>query len=118
MDTLDTTKEWVAVINLNTKDENGYLQSELPYCEDKNYLIGTKVTVKAYVDVKDCCGKIVDSAKCKKEKQCKLKELKNIYDEHYVKDVDVTGTDYKVEFKNDFKRQKRRRLLDRHKGGC
>jgi hypothetical protein len=112
-------KAWVATVQLNTQSANGFLQSELPYCEDKNYLIGTKVTVKAYVDVKDCCGKIVDSAKCKKEKpQCKLKELKNIHDEHYVKDVDVTGTDYKVEFKNDFKRQKRRRLLDRHQGGC
>ena len=27
-------------MNLNTEDKNGYLQSELPYCEDRDYLIG------------------------------------------------------------------------------
>lgn len=111
-------KVWVATVQLNTQSANGFLQSELPYCEDKNYLIGTKVTVKAYVDVDGCCGKIVDSTKCIKEKQCKLKELKNIHDEHYVKDVDVTGTVYGVEFEKDFRRQKRRRLLNMRKGSC
>ena len=41
------------MVNLNTKDDNGYLQSELPYCKDRKYLIGAKVTVKAYVDDND-----------------------------------------------------------------
>ena len=42
MDVLGKKKEWVAVVNLNTKDKNGYLQSELPYCKVRNYLIGAK----------------------------------------------------------------------------
>merc|ERR1711871_769971 len=33
MDMLGKEKEWVAVVNLNTQDKNGYLQSELPFCE-------------------------------------------------------------------------------------
>ena len=49
MDTLGKEKEWVAVVNLNTQDDNGYLQSELPYCKDRNYLIGEKVEVKTLV---------------------------------------------------------------------
>ena len=55
MDTLGKEKEWVAVVHLNTEDKNGYLQSELKHCKSRNYLIGTKVTVKAYVDVDGCC---------------------------------------------------------------
>ena len=35
MDVLGEEKEWVAVVNLNTQDKNGYLQSELPFCEDR-----------------------------------------------------------------------------------
>merc|ERR1712167_177831 len=49
MDVLGNEKEWVAVVNLNTQDGNGYLQSELPFCEDRKYLIGAKVKVKAYI---------------------------------------------------------------------
>ena len=44
-------KEWAAVVKLNTKSENGYLKSELPYCKARDYLIGNKVKVKGYVDV-------------------------------------------------------------------
>ena len=57
MDTngLKGKKEWVAVVNLNTKSDDGYLQSELPYCKAKKYLIGANVQVKAYVDNNNCC---------------------------------------------------------------
>merc|ERR1712216_551488 len=64
MDTLGKEMEWVAVVNLNTKDENSYLQSELPHCEDRKYLIGAKVVVKAYVDDRNCCKTMKDSTKC------------------------------------------------------
>ena len=52
MDINGTRKEWVAVVNLNTKSEDGYLQSELPKCKLNNYLIGDTVNVKAYIDSK------------------------------------------------------------------
>ena len=54
MDVLGDKKEWVAVVNLNTQDKNGYLQSELQYCKDRNYLIGAKVEVKTYRDETNC----------------------------------------------------------------
>ena len=47
MDTLGKEKNGLRWSNLNTQDENGYLQSELPFCEDREYLIGAKVKVKA-----------------------------------------------------------------------
>merc|ERR1711871_852223 len=65
MDVLGKEKEWVAVVNLNTQDKNGYLQSELPYCESKPYLIGAKTIVKAYVDNGNDCNGLVDYEKCK-----------------------------------------------------
>ena len=51
MDTVDKgKKEWVAVVNLNSLDDNSYLQHELPRCMSSNYLIGTNINVKAYID--------------------------------------------------------------------
>eukprot|EP00501_MAST-03F_sp_TOSAG23-6_P001808 GSMAST32.ASY1.ANO1.1886.1 assembled CDS len=92
MDALGTEKEWVAVVNLNTKDDDGYLQSELPYCEERSYLIGTSVSVKAYVDSGNYCGK---------------------QDKHYSKEVVLMGTQYTVSSIS-----KRRRLLYSHQSGC
>ena len=87
-------KEWVAVVNLNTKAENGYLQSELPYCKVRDYLIGAKVEVKAYIDNDGCCDGLKDYAKCAGKPTCenKLTELKDQKDKHYSKDVVLTGT--------------------------
>ena len=42
-----------------TKSEDGYLQSELPKCKVKNYLIGN-VKVQAYVDSTNCCDGLRD----------------------------------------------------------
>ena len=79
MDTLGTEKEWVAVVNLNTKAENGYLQNELPYCEDRDYLIGSNVVVKAYIDNTRCCKHLKDVDKCKRKIGCEnvLSKLKD-----------------------------------------
>merc|ERR1712178_637019 len=88
MDTLGKKKEWVAVVNLNTQDKNGYLQSELPYCKDRNYLIGAKVEVKAYVDETNCCGNLKSYEDCKKVKvECKpnLKKFNDTRNKHYSK---------------------------------
>ena len=53
------------MVNLNTQDKNGYLQSELPRCEsEKRYLIGAKLEVKAYVDDDNCCLGEVNYQKC------------------------------------------------------
>ncbi len=136
MDTLGKKKEWVAVVNLNTQDKNGYLQSELPYCEEKTYLIGAKVNVKAYVDRTNYCGKIADYDTCKKKcltecragkrsifsrvcsKQCnkRMLQLKNRHNnKHYSKNVVVTGTQYTVKSSHV---SRKRRLLQYGRGGC
>ena len=117
MDTLGKEKEWVAVVNLNTKDENSYLQSELPYCKVKDYLIGAEVVVKAYIDNDGCCDGLRDFTKCKAKVGCKdkLTNLKDKSNKDFSKDVVLTGTQYVVTSSGD----KRRRLLqDRSKGDC
>jgi hypothetical protein len=115
IDALGTEKEWVAVVNLNTKDDDGYLQSELPYCKVRNYLIGSAVQVKAYVDSTLCCDGLKDYSKCMATSGCSqaLKPLKNRQDKHYSKEVVLLGTQYTV---NSISR--RRRLLTRRKAGC
>merc|ERR1712167_6495 len=70
MDTLGKEKEWVAVVNLNTQSKNGYLQSELRYCKAREYLIGAKVEVKAYIDDSNCCDDLKDYKQCKGKDTC------------------------------------------------
>ncbi len=116
MDALGTKKEWVAVVNLNTEDKNGYLQSELPRCEsEKRYLIGAKLTVKAYVDNENCCLGEVNYKKCIDGCENKLKKLKDKDHKHYSKDVKLTGTQYRVD---DSHGGRRRRLLQQGNDGC
>ena len=115
MDVLGEKKEWVAVVNLNTQDKNGYLQSELPFCEDRKYLIGSKVEVKAYVDESNCCKHVKGYKECEDLCGKKLKKLTYKRHNHYSKDVMVTGTQYSVD---DSPGSRRRRLLQRHRGGC
>ncbi len=114
MDTLGKEKEWVAVVNLNTQDKNSYLQSELPYCKAREYLIGAKVEVKAYIDDSNCCDDLKDYTKCKGKDTCKddkLTELKDNRDKHYSKDVILTGTHYEVT--NSIIVRRRRRMLQK-----
>eukprot|EP00943_MAST-04B_sp_MAST-4B-sp1_P008981 g8981.t1 len=115
MDTLGKKKEWVAVVNLNTLDKNGYLQSELPFCEDRKYLIGSKVEVKAYVDESNCCKHVKGYKECEELCGKKLKELIDKGNKHYSKDVVVTGTQYRLENSHV---SRRRRLFQEHQGGC
>jgi hypothetical protein len=112
MDTIGKEKEWVAVVNLNTQDKNGYLQSELPYCKLKPYLIGAEVQVKAYVDNDGCCDGWRDYNKCKEKDDGKCKP-KLIELKHFSKNVEVTGTDYNVKDVN-----RRRQLLQGRASGC
>jgi hypothetical protein len=35
----------------------------LPYCKDRDYLIGAKVVVKAYIDNDGCCENLKDFTK-------------------------------------------------------
>ena len=118
MDTLGNETEWVAVVNLNTQDDNGYLQSELPYCKRKQYLIGAKVKVKAYVDTTNCCNDYHDFTTCKTYDGCenKLTKLKDKHDKYYSKNVVLTGTQYDVKSSYDLGR--RRRLLNNNRKGC
>ena len=119
MDTLGKEKEWVAVVNLNTKDENSYLQSELPYCKDRKYLIGAKVQVKAYVDDDSCCNVIKDYNECQNTCEHKLTALKDKTNKHYSKDIVLTGTQYEVTSVSHVDVRRRRLLQDRRsKGDC
>ena len=114
MDVLGKEKEWVAVVNLNTQDKNGYLQSELPYCKVRKYLIGAKTVVKAYIDDDGCCDGLKDYKQCQSTcDEGKLIELKDNRKKHYSKEIVMTGTQYDV--KNSISR--RRRLLQNSGGG-
>ena len=124
---------WAAVVNLNTKDEDGYLQSELPECERKDYLIGAKVKVTAFIDEKNCCEGEPNYEKCMKlqeftrcangkpkcfepEKQLKcagkLKPLVMKEGKH-TKMIELIGTKYFVTSGN-----RRRRLLQSGQSSC
>jgi hypothetical protein len=118
MDTLGNETEWVAVVNLNSQNKNGYLQSELPRCKAKDYLIGAKVNVKAYIDTDSCCDGWKDYTKCHSKEACegKLQKLKDTEDNHYSKDIKLTGTKYTV--KNSHLSERRRRLLKGRGGRC
>jgi hypothetical protein len=109
-----SVKEWVAVVNLNTQDKNGYLKSELPFCEDRNYLIDATVKVKAYTDYTKCCKQLKDYNKC----QCKDKmvALKTKSNKGYSKDVILRGTSYEVCGEEGCQYSKRRRLLQKSGG--
>jgi hypothetical protein len=113
MDTLGNEKEWVAVVNLNTQDTNGYLESELPYCKARDYLIGAKAQVKAYIDDDGCCDGLKDYNQCVGKVTCKNKlvELKDKNHKHYSKDVVLTGTQYEVKPSSYYDVNRRRRLL-------
>jgi hypothetical protein len=119
MDTLGNEKEWVAVVNLNTQDTIGYLQSELPYCKARDYLIAAKAEIKVYIDEGGCCDGLKDYKQCVAKVTCKnkLSKLKVNNDKHYSKVVVLTGTQYKV--KSSYDMNRRRRLLQEHAGsGC
>ena len=111
MDVFGKEKEWVAVVNLNTQDKKGYLQSELPFCEDRKYFIGARVRVKAYVDDSNCCKHVKGYKECTDLCGKKLKKLKDKRHKHYSKDVVMTGTLYRVDERS--RRRRRRRLLQR-----
>jgi hypothetical protein len=117
MDTLGNEMEWVAVVTLNTEDSNGYLESELPYCKYRKYLIGSSVKVKAYiVKDKECCGELQDYEVCTKTLKCELSKLKATNQKHYSKTIELTGTRYAV---TDVHDGSRRSLLSRKSGnGC
>ena len=111
MDVAGDETEWVAVVNLNTKSKDGYLQRELPYCESRNYLIGTEIKVRAYYDDVECCKGLKDFYSCN-EMECTLETLMDINNQNFSKVVTLTGTTYRV---NTPKTTRRRRLLQGHK---
>jgi hypothetical protein len=117
MDTKGTEKEWVAVVHLNTQDKSGYLQSELPYCKARDYLIHTEVQVNAYTDYGSCCDGLKDYNQCQSKVGCenKLRELKDLSDEDYSKLIVMRGTQYTVTNANVVNR--RRRLLQQSTRG-
>ena len=84
---------------------------------ERDYLIGTNVIVKAYVDNGNCCEGGVNYDNCKKKAGCntKLDELPNKNGRQFSKDVSVTGAFYYVKSSNG---ERRRRLLRNTLKGC
>ena len=128
-DPLQEEKVWVAIAKLDSESDDGYLQSELPFCQQKDYLIGAKIQIKLYVDESNCCNGMRDYDECmrlhdtvlvKNTVQRKLKcsgRLREKIDgdgRHYVKTIDVTGTKFQV----NGRIIKRRRLLQGRFGRC
>eukprot|EP00943_MAST-04B_sp_MAST-4B-sp1_P004082 g4082.t1 len=113
MGMVGSEKEWVSVVKLNTNDKNGYLQNELPYCMVKDYLITTRVEVKAYVDRTGCCNDLKDYKTCDAKFSCKgqLIKLKDQANNHFSKDISLVGTHYTVKNLHPESRRKRRSLL-------
>jgi hypothetical protein len=110
MDTNGAKKELVAVVNLND-DANGYLQSELPKCKIKDYLIELEATVTTYIDSENCCDDVRDYNQCVGVPACKgkLKKLKDKNNNDFKRVVELTGSDYSIVDPNT--RNRRRRLL-------
>merc|ERR1711871_1380356 len=108
-----TIKDWAAVIKLNA-DEDGYLKSEMPKCQDAEYMPRAEVTVKVFEDKNGfkCCQGSKDVTKC--DKSCRIPEFRP-RGKQMKKEVTVTGTVYEV--KDTVSR--RRRLLQRgRRGNC
>ena len=100
------------MIKLNT-GEGGYLKSEMPKCEDADYLPRAEVTVKVFEDkgTGRCCKGSKDKEKC--DKSCKIEAFLNGKGKPFSKEVEVTGTKYRIV--NSVAR--RRRLLQRGGNG-
>jgi hypothetical protein len=114
MNTDGTTKEWVAVVKLNT-GKHGYLKSEVPKCMRAPYIPRAEVTVKVYEDRDGlCCAGSNDFAQCR-EGCTTVTRVDNKSGKHFTKKVIVDGVRYDV--KDSFGRR-RRRLLQRGGGGC
>eukprot|EP00943_MAST-04B_sp_MAST-4B-sp1_P006627 g6627.t1 len=103
-------KKWAAIVNLNTKD--GYLPHEAQHCENRDYLIESKVIVKVYEDTENCCPWEKDYNECLPGCRDRMKTVKNRYHEQFKKEVSVIGTTYKV--KDPF--SGRRKLLQATSG--
>ena len=91
-------------------------------CDRRNYGHGSRedrpYTKKdeAYVDESNCCNGLKDFKKCQTQKGCEnaLKKLKDTDDNHYSKDIELTGTQYTVT--NTDLSKRRRRLLSNRAG--
>ena len=105
-----TIKDWVAVIKLNT-DEGGYLKSEMPKCEDADYLPYTQLKTKVYEEKGSgsCCKGSRDKDKCREG--CLKPFRSGLLD----KELQVRGTWYTF----DPLKNRRRNLLSRGgQGNC
>ena len=119
MDTLGKEKEWVAVVHLNTEDSKGYLQSELPYCKVRKYLIGADVKVKAYIDNENCCDGLRDYHKCI-DAGCekKLIPMNDVKNRHFSRDVQLIGSDYTIKDTHHYKHRRRLFASTGSSGSC
>ena len=128
-DPLKKEKVWVAIAKLDSQSDDGYLQSQLPFCQQKDYLIGAKIQIKLYDDESNCCDGMRDYDECmqlhdtvlidgvvKRKLKCsgRLQERKDGDGRHFVKTIDVTGTQFTV----NGRVKSRRRLLSYSQRSC
>jgi hypothetical protein len=111
MDIDGKQNEWVAVVNLNDDDADGYLQKELPECKVKKYLISSTSKVKTYIDHTNCCDGFRDYNTCKNVPGCEaqLEPLTDIKNNNFERVVKLTGSDYSIDPINHI--NQRRKLL-------
>ena len=68
--------EWVILIALDSKSEDGYLSSEMPKCSIVEHLPRTELNVQIYADKNRCCKGIKDYAVCLKRRNNCRDEVK------------------------------------------
>ena len=112
-------REWVALVQLDSRSENGYLQNELAHCKNLDYVPQTRVSVGVEVrEPKICTKEVCSILKCQIQSyQCGWKYVpaKHYHTKEALEyTVDMTGTTYELKTGHGG----RRRLLMQHKSGC
>jgi hypothetical protein len=101
--------EWVILIALDSKSEDGYLSSEMPKCSIAEHLPRTELNVQIYADKNRCCKGIKDYAVCLKRRNNCRDEVKALdtsvwnswKEQPFSFKLTVTGTIFKWEL-SDF----------------
>jgi hypothetical protein len=109
-------KEWVGLVALDSVSPGGYLRREIPQCMALPYLPRTKINVKVYVDLGNCCKETKDAKTCEK---C-VKPFKHFGTKLQLEyKVEVKGTTYgDLDRRHNPQSNRRRRLLQGRNSRC
>eukprot|EP00942_MAST-04A_sp_MAST-4A-sp1_P008844 g8844.t1 len=104
-------KTFAIMAILNTRDKRSYFSSELPFCKQKDYLIGSGVNIKIHLDVTGCCGGDHNYNHCDELCRKTLRPLKMYTGEIMTREIEITGTTYKLVKSKGNPTRRRRRLF-------